>query len=227
MCEGAVEDWLNGLVDVMRDSLREVLKRSKESADTWGVDNPRHLWVFDFCAQMVVTTSQIMWTEEVMQAFDLLNANENAMRECLTKQNGQLEEEIKLVQGELSWADRIKVITLITIDVHSRDTTQGLIDQRVENPTQFQWLSQLRYFWEDKQMQCIMRVCDAEFQYSFEFIGNPGRLVITPLTDRCYITLTQVCTFVHGPSVYLYVFSNVLCFIRVLFMFECECRRCV
>jgi hypothetical protein len=50
----------------------------------------------------------------------------------------------------------------------------------------------MRYFWTSEK-QCIMRICDAEFIYAFEFIGNPGRLVITPLTDRCYITLTQVC----------------------------------
>ena len=52
-------------------------------------------------------------------------------------------------------------------------------------------VTQMRYFWTSEK-QCIMRICDAEFIYAFEFIGNPGRLVITPLTDRCYITLTQV-----------------------------------
>ncbi len=55
----------------------------------------------------------------------------------------------------------------------------------------------MRYFWTSEK-QCIMRICDAEFIYAFEFIGNPGRLVITPLTDRCYITLTQVGVVLTG-----------------------------
>lgn len=55
---------------------------------------------------------------------------------------------------------------------------------QVENSQAFVWLSQLRHRWDDRQRHCFANICDAQFLYSYEYLGNTPRLVITPLTDR-------------------------------------------
>ena len=94
-----------------------------------------------------------------------------------------------LINGELSGGDRKKIITLVTIDVHGRDVITKLINARVETGDCFEWQSQLRYYWEEEADDCIIRQTNTRFTYGYEYLGNSMRLVITPLTDKCYMTL--------------------------------------
>lgn len=115
-------------------------------------------------------------------------------------QVNQLAGLIELINGELTKLDRKKLITLCTVDVHARDVVQRLIDERVESATCFQWQSQMRYIISEKTKLCQVNVSDAEIAYNYEYIGNCGCLCITPLTDRCYITLTQAQRLVLGGA---------------------------
>lgn len=55
----------------------------------------------------------------------------------------------------------------------------------------FLWQQQLRFYWMPSTLDTEIRICDFRTKYFYEWIGNTGRLVITPLTDRCYVTLTM------------------------------------
>ncbi|GAB0197572.1 dynein axonemal heavy chain 17 [Grus japonensis] len=106
-------------------------------------------------------------------------------------QISQLNALISLLIGNLAAGDRMKIMTICTIDVHARDVVAKMILAKVESAQAFTWQSQLRHRWDEGKRHCYANICDAQLQYSYEYLGNTPRLVITPLTDRCYITLTQ------------------------------------
>ena len=75
-------------------------------------------------------------------------------------------------------------MTICTIDVHNRDVVAKLISEKVMSSQAFTWLSQLRHRWDDDKKHCYANICNAQFLYQYEYLGNTPRLVITPLTDR-------------------------------------------
>ena len=86
------------------------------------------------------------------------------------------------VRGKLSKMERAKIVALITIEVHARDIIDKLFRMGCNTRNAFEWLSQLRFYWEEDD--CCVRQTNTCFDYAYEYLGNSGRLVITPLTDR-------------------------------------------
>jgi dynein heavy chain len=199
--KGAVENWLHELVRMMQLTLRGNTAASMADVAGWELEKPREEWIFTVPAQVALVTSQNVWTEEVESAMEELEGGqEDALKKYADLCSNRLEALIRLVQGELSKSDRVKIITVITIDVHNRDVVTTLVQKKVENNVDFKWQSQLRYYWLPEIQDVNIRICDFTTLYSFEYVGNCGRLVITPLTDRCYVTLTVALKLMLGGA---------------------------
>ncbi len=94
-----------------------------------------------------------------------------------------------------------------------------MIDAKVASVNNFEWQKQLRYYWEyvnpqrkealepgeeedpniDEQ-DVFARQTNTRFRYGYEYLGNGPRLVITPLTDKCYMTLTGALNLYYGGN---------------------------
>ena len=197
--EGRVENYLQDVIDNVMSSLRDILVKSIESFAV----TPTEKWVKKEPNQIILTTSLVYFTKKMEGAFaDIKNGDDKAMEKMLQFKKDALTELIDLVRTNLTKAERMKIMCLITLDAHSRDICQNLLEGNVTIVTQFEWQSQLRFEWRAKESDCFIMIVDAEFTYCFEYIGNGARLVITPLTDRIYVTATQVCHFLV-----LFVFS--------------------
>ena len=180
---GQVEVWLNRLLDMQCKTVLHWLTDAVVAYE----EKSRENWIMDFPGQIALTGSQIWWTTEVNMAFVKLEEGfENSLKDYYKKQVSQLNSLITMLLGDLSKGDRQKIMTICTIDVHARDVVSKMIAQKIENSGEFLWQSQLRHRWDEEKKDCFANICDAQFKYAHEYLGNQPRLVVTPLTDRYY-----------------------------------------
>lgn len=200
LLEGPVESWLGDVERAMRMTLRDLLRNCRVALKKFL--NKRDKWVKDWAGQVVITASQIQWTADVTKC--LMTAKERSDKKILKvmkkKQVSILNKYSEAIRGNLTKIMRLKIVALVTIEIHARDVLEKLYKSGLMDVSSFDWLSQLRFYWEKDVDDCIIRQTNTQFQYGYEYLGNSGRLVITPLTDRCYMTLTTALHLHRGGS---------------------------
>ena len=158
-------------------------------------------WIESFPAQIVLTAMQISWAQRVEDSIKKSKREMTTTEELIGKYLVLLAER---VLTDLPKDVRQKYEQLITDLVHQRDTTRHLIDKKVQSIEDFSWLYHMRYYWNEKEKEAVKKVrilmANAFFYYGFEYLGVGEKLVQTPLTDRCYLTLTQALHFRLGGN---------------------------
>ncbi|XP_051175007.1 dynein axonemal heavy chain 10 [Leptopilina boulardi] len=197
--EGKIEEWMVLALLEMRKSNRYLTKKAVYS---YGKRRPRTEWMLEFQGMMILAANQIWWTAEVENVFQKISqGNKRAMKEYLQQLNSQLDEVVTLMGGDnLSNNDRKKLDTILTVDVHIRDIIDEFVRDSIMDPMEFEWESQLRFYWVHDLDNVWMNQCTGSFEYGYEYMGLNGRLVITPLTDRIYLTITQALSMQLGGA---------------------------
>ncbi|XP_060531534.1 dynein axonemal heavy chain 1-like [Cylas formicarius] len=187
---GNVEHWLLVVESTMQNTVRTILGTALR--EILKID--RKVWVLSWPGQVVIACSQTFWTAGVENGI-LENKLNDFLQNVIIVNLDALR---NLVKSTLTFLQREILSALIVIEVHARDVTQNLVDLNTVNSNDFDWISQLRYYWTGQEMS--VRAVNAEFPYGYEYLGNSGRLVITPLTDRCYLTLTGALHLKFGGA---------------------------
>ena len=194
---GKVENYLGDVLNLIRETLNRSLPGVLDGYNKEYEGEDRKKFVDQNYAQLNMLANNIRWVSEVEQRFlDLQNGDSEAIKIYFQNSQKRVTELIKFVQAPLESPNgdkalRTKLMVLITMDTHNRDIVDVLIKENVRKAEEMQWQSQLKFYWDVEKKDCFIKVADALMWYKYEYLGNGSRLVITPLTDRIYVTATQ------------------------------------
>lgn len=156
--------------------------------------------------QVLITCAQMQWSKEVTDALYILNdsGQVNALKKAKQNYKKKVENYVELVEKPgLTNLDRLKLVALITMEEHNREIVDRLYQQKITSPKHFEWLQQLRFRRANDENESLLIQVDQTncvFDYGYEYQGNNGRLVVTPLTDRAYMTLTNALHMSRGGA---------------------------
>lgn len=193
---GGVEVWLGKLLESVQATVNSVI----EDAVMKLASTPLMEILEKYPAQVGIVVLQIYFTAVVEEALTSCKGDRKKLTASLQSVTDVLNSLIEVTTRDLKHMDRTKYETFITVQVHHRDVCETLIKLQTKASSSFDWLRQCRFYWDASKRCCFAQITNFDFRYSCEYLGCGDRLVITPLTDRCYITLAQALGLSLGGS---------------------------
>ncbi|XP_026049501.1 cytoplasmic dynein 2 heavy chain 1 isoform X1 [Astatotilapia calliptera] len=188
-----VEVWLSELSVEMKETLKHLLYECVSAAKKGEVDPSR------YPSQILCLAEQIQFTEDVERAI-----KEQNLHQLELELNSKLEVYTTVdtsSDNTESSVLQLKLKALILDIIHNISVVKQLNQAGVTTTDAWAWKKQLRFYMGPDQC-CHIHMVDAQFSYTYEYQGNVAKLVHTPLTDKCYLTLTQAMKMGLGGNPY-------------------------
>ncbi|XP_058489722.1 dynein cytoplasmic 2 heavy chain 1 isoform X1 [Solea solea] len=191
-----VELWLKELSVEMKETLKQLLYECMSAGKKGSVDPLR------YPSQILCLAEQIQFTEDVERALKEQNLQQlelelNAKLEHYTTVDTSSDDHVNTESSVL----QLKLKALILDIIHNISVVKHLKEAVVASPDAWAWKKQLRFYMGADKC-CHIHMVDAQFSYTYEYQGNAAKLVHTPLTDKCYLTLTQAMKMGLGGNPY-------------------------
>ena len=195
--QGSIEEWMQSVLREMRSCMTKGLQECFSDLKV----TKQNEWVPKWQGQLLITSGAIAWTQRCERALLFIKEgkDKNSLRSVRKRQmrfNKNLTEMVR--KGDIDSKNRSKIVALITTELHNRDVIERMIRAGCQNPEDFMWRSQLRFYLDGSL--CSSQQNNHGLPFGYEYQGNNGRLVVTPLTDRCVLTLLTALSFHRGGN---------------------------
>lgn len=195
-----VDKWMKKLEDMMMETLFRVIR---EGLNNFG-ELSKEDWYLTNTAQVTSVISQIAWVVNVEDYLkSIQDGDQNTIDETLNDTNRNLDILTELVRRPLTNSVHKSIVTLITAEVHNRDLIELLGQRNVQSINDFIWQQQLRHCYDessDMTNAITIKQINGIQRYGYEYYGPCSRIVITPLTDRCWMTITSALHMKLGAA---------------------------
>ena len=186
---GQVDLWLRELEVQMRESLRNEISRALKdycSADI-GKQTLKHP------AQAVLCSNFIMWTSKIQKQIEA-----NVKSDAVLKENKEFMSLLVTLVLEESCPEKCRVFAnLILSQGYFQGILEDFSEKDVDAVSDFSWLSRVRYYYNKEN--CVeINMMHSKIKYGYEYLCPYTKLVMTSLTERCYLIMLTALDLKQG-----------------------------
>ena len=196
--DGPVEGWLNEVEAVMFSTVAKQCSLTLQA-----YRGKKDKWIREWPGQMLITVGLISWTAECTRALDLImkGNNKSALKQAKKKEIGYINQSVRYGAGQ-SDEDRAQEAGGAHYDGdsqsrrHGQDGEGGMLVRPTLTGSRSSEYTLIMIQGEFGEV--MVRQTNQSMEYGYEYQGNNGRLVVTPLTDRCVLTLVTALALNAG-----------------------------
>jgi dynein heavy chain, axonemal len=183
---------------VGHESWLEKISVSKENKDNVNM-------VTENISQVIATVTHVMFCDNTEAAITMQRVESTSLTQWYKKIETAIKTYARMVNKDFASKNMRRIISnLITHHVHYLEICRNLCVEEPYNTDDFIWQQQLRGYILPSEVEKtpVVRIkqLKSDMEYGYEYIGPSSRVVITPLTDRVWLTMTSALHIKLGCS---------------------------
>ncbi|XP_028415382.1 dynein heavy chain 8, axonemal-like isoform X2 [Dendronephthya gigantea] len=202
---GGVELWLSELSRVLQATVHETIVKCIGDANTLNyIDEIAQ----KYPPQVACLGLLYMWTRECETAIADIRMDRKALPNAVRRfwsilsrlPNILIKGSWRNVDQNLTVAAHDKLEALLSYGMYLRDIVDDLGKRKLRDVTDFEWKRNTRFYGDirekgkDGKPHSLLHLLENDLEYGNEFYGSRMPIVLTPITERCFLTLTKAVT---------------------------------